>query len=153
MVKGSIGSEQELPLRQLPNTNGADAPPNHDGARLIRHVDMASRQSEVLDSREALESRFTIARQTYGERVPRPAWWRGYRIVPDEFEFWQGRPSRLHDRLRYSRVTDGWTRARLAPRQGRSFEISVAACYRRRHHDSVVLSFRIPGAAGKASRR
>ena len=76
----------------------------------------ASRQSEVLDSREALESRFTIARQTYGERVPRPAWWGGYRIVPDEFEFWQGRPSRLHDRLRYVKETsDAWRRERLAP--------------------------------------
>jgi pyridoxamine 5'-phosphate oxidase len=76
----------------------------------------ASRQSEVIESREALESRFTIARQEYGERVPRPAWWGGYRIVPEEFEFWQGRPSRLHDRLRYVKESAGaWKRVRLAP--------------------------------------
>jgi len=76
----------------------------------------ASRQSEIIESREALESRFTIARQEYGERVPRPAWWGGYRIVPEEFEFWQGRPSRLHDRLRYVKDAHGvWRRERLAP--------------------------------------
>jgi len=76
----------------------------------------ASRQSEVIESREALESRFTIARQEYGDRVPRPAWWGGYRIVPEEFEFWQGRPSRLHDRLRYVKEASGiWRRERLAP--------------------------------------
>ena len=76
----------------------------------------ASRQSEVIDSREALESRFAIARQEYGDRVPRPAWWGGYRIVPEEFEFWQGRPSRLHDRLRYVKEASGaWRRERLAP--------------------------------------
>ena len=76
----------------------------------------ASRQSEVIESRESLESRFTIARQEYGDRVPRPAWWGGCRIVPDEFEFWQGRPSRLHDRLRYVKQSSGdWRRERLAP--------------------------------------
>ena len=76
----------------------------------------ASRQSDMIESREALESRFTIARQTYGDRVPRPAWWGGYRIVPDAFEFWQGRPSRLHDRLRYVKEASGsWRRERLAP--------------------------------------
>ena len=76
----------------------------------------ASRQSEVIESREALESRFAIARQEYGNRVPRPAWWGGYRIVPEEFEFWQGRPSRLHDRLRYVEEPSGvWRRERLAP--------------------------------------
>jgi pyridoxamine 5'-phosphate oxidase len=76
----------------------------------------ASRQSDVIESREALESRVTIARQEYGDRVPRPAWWGGYRIVPDEFEFWQGRPNRLHDRLRYVKdTTDAWRRERLAP--------------------------------------
>ena len=76
----------------------------------------ASRQSEVIDSREALDSRYTIARQEYGDRVMRPRWWGGYRIVPEEFEFWQGRPNRLHDRLRYVKEASGiWRRERLAP--------------------------------------
>ena len=76
----------------------------------------ASNQSEVIESRAALESRYEVARQTYGDIIPRPPWWGGYRIVPGEFEFWQGRPSRLHDRLRYLRQDDGeWRRDRLAP--------------------------------------
>ena len=76
----------------------------------------ASRQSDPIESREALESRFDVARQLYGETVPRPEWWGGYRVIPDEIEFWQGRSNRLHDRLRYVRRPDGaWDRARLAP--------------------------------------
>jgi pyridoxamine 5'-phosphate oxidase len=76
----------------------------------------ASAQSEVIESRAALESRFDVARELYGDTIPRPPWWGGYRVIPDEFEFWQGRPSRLHDRLRYQREPDGtWRRDRLAP--------------------------------------
>src|SRR5688500_3268117 len=76
----------------------------------------ASNQSEVIESRAALESRYDVARHLYGDHIPRPAWWGGYRVLPDEFEFWQGRPSRLHDRLRYQRQPEGaWRRDRLAP--------------------------------------
>jgi pyridoxamine 5'-phosphate oxidase len=76
----------------------------------------ASRQSERIESREALEARYETARRKYGDAVPRPSWWGGYRVVPDEFEFWQGRASRLHDRLQYHSQLDGsWIRERLAP--------------------------------------
>ena len=77
----------------------------------------ASRQSEAIESREALEEVFDRFKRTYGDGlVPRPEWWGGYRVKPDEFEFWQGRTSRLHDRLRYVKLSDGtWRRERLAP--------------------------------------
>src|SRR5437763_921638 len=77
----------------------------------------ASRQSDPIESREALEDAFDRARRSYGDGlVPRPEWWGGYRVIADELEFWQGRESRLHDRLRYTRQSDGsWRRERLAP--------------------------------------
>ena len=53
---------------------------------------------------------------TFGDgEVPRPAFWGGWRLRPHSVEFWQGRPSRLHDRLRYTRGDDGWSVTRLAP--------------------------------------
>lgn len=75
----------------------------------------ASHQSAVVESRAALESGFESARQTFGESVPRPSWWGGFRVIAEEFEFWQGRPNRLHDRIRYAREAAGWRRDRLAP--------------------------------------
>ncbi len=77
----------------------------------------ASRQSEAVESRAALDALFVAASKRFPDgNVPRPEWWGGFRVVPQEFEFWQGRVGRLHDRLRYSRQLDGsWRRDRLAP--------------------------------------
>lgn len=77
----------------------------------------ASPQSEVLASREELEARYDeVARQFAGRAVPRPAFWGGFRLEPAAIEFWQGGPHRLHDRLRYVRLSEGgWRRERLAP--------------------------------------
>jgi pyridoxamine 5'-phosphate oxidase len=76
----------------------------------------ASNQSEVVESREVLDQRFADLSERYGEDVPRPPHWGGYRIKPEVIEFWQGRENRLHDRLRYSLQADGtWVVERLAP--------------------------------------
>lgn len=76
----------------------------------------ASRQSEPVVSRAAIEeARDAAAARFGGERIPRPPGWGGYLLVPDEVEFWQGRPDRLHDRLRYERGGDGWSVIRLWP--------------------------------------
>ena len=80
-----------------------------------RHAAIASPQSEVVASRAVLEARFNAAAADHGEAAPRPAHWGGYRVLPSSIEFWQGRPSRLHDRLLYTRQGDRWTLARLAP--------------------------------------
>lgn len=80
-----------------------------------RHAAIASPQSETVASRADLEARFAAAAARHGDAAPRPAHWGGYRVKPERIEFWQGRPSRLHDRLLYARSSSGWTLSRLAP--------------------------------------
>lgn len=76
----------------------------------------ASPQSEVIASREALEAHWVEKQEAQGHDPVRPAHWGGYRLSPTYWEFWQGRPSRLHDRLCFTLQEDGgWSLARLAP--------------------------------------
>ncbi|HEX9038803.1 MAG TPA: pyridoxamine 5'-phosphate oxidase [Ktedonobacterales bacterium] len=77
----------------------------------------ASPQSQPVSDRATLEQRVAALEAEYaGIEIPRPANWGGFRVVPETIEFWQGRPNRLHDRLRYTRQPDGaWRIERLAP--------------------------------------
>ncbi len=84
------------------------------GSRLAAWV---SRQSEIVSNREVLEKKFSqLATQYANGQVPLPPYWGGYVLSPTRFEFWQGRPSRLHDRFLYTKQSDGrWLIERLAP--------------------------------------
>ena len=75
----------------------------------------ASPQSEVIENRAWLEKRWEELGKQHGENPPRPGHWGGYRVIPDSIEFWQGRRSRLHDRVAYQRLDGKWKIARLAP--------------------------------------
>ena len=76
----------------------------------------ASPQSEVIESRDFLESRFKNFEEKYSEiEIPKPPHWGGYIVKPSRIEFWQGRPGRLHDRIEYNKNNEGWTIDRLAP--------------------------------------
>lgn len=89
----------------------------HSRPRASQLGALASPQSRVLASRDELEREFAALEARYQqETIPLPETWGGYRVVPDSFEFWQGRRSRLHDRLSYTRDPEGaWRRVRLAP--------------------------------------
>ena len=83
------------------------------GSRLGAWV---SHQSSVITSRKLLELKFDEMKRKFADgKVPLPSWWGGYRVVPTRWEFWQGRPSRLHDRFQYRKSDSSWEIERLAP--------------------------------------
>ena len=88
----------------------------HSRPRLSQLAAWASNQSSVIGDRALLESAMKALEKQYaGTDVPLPPNWGGFRLAPESVEFWQGRRSRLHDRLRYRRDKQGWVRERLAP--------------------------------------
>ena len=75
----------------------------------------ASKQSEVIPDREYLEKQFSEYEKKFKDNVPLPSNWGGFRLIPERFEFWQGRESRLHDRICYLKKNNVWEIVRLAP--------------------------------------
>jgi len=75
----------------------------------------ASKQSTVVKKREIITNFLQKYIAEFAHEVPKPPFWGGYRLIPDTIEFWQGRPSRLHDRIRYTKEADDWIIERLAP--------------------------------------
>ncbi len=76
----------------------------------------ASKQSSEIPGRKSLEEKFSEMKNRFGEdNIPLPDFWGGFRLIPKEFEFWQGRVNRLHDRIVYQKKNDAWKIVRLAP--------------------------------------
>lgn len=110
--------ERQVRIEGRVEKSEADAADRYHASRPLasRIGAWASPQSRVIASRGELEALTAEAGARLGSEPPRPPHWGGYRLVPDRWEFWQGRRSRLHDRLRYTRQADGsWLRERLAP--------------------------------------
>jgi pyridoxamine 5'-phosphate oxidase len=103
--------------RVTPLTQAESEPYFHSRPRGSQLGAWASRQSSVIASRAVLEERFARLQHRWpeGTPVPMPGFWGGYRLAHDSVEFWQGRPNRLHDRLRYRRDGGRWVIERLAP--------------------------------------
>lgn len=88
----------------------------HSRPRLSQIGAIASQQSQIIASREDLEKSFeAITLQYEGQEIPKPSNWGGYKVIADKIEFWQGRRSRLHDRLQYELEGSNWHIVRLAP--------------------------------------
>jgi len=75
----------------------------------------ASEQSKPIADRQVLDDNYNNYKQKFGENIPRPEHWGGYRLVPETVEFWQGRSNRMHDRIRFRRQATSWAKERLAP--------------------------------------
>lgn len=110
--------------RQVRISGAVEQLPREESAAYFRSRPRASqigssvsRQSSVIPSRTALEAELAwFAAEHEGREIAPPAHWGGFRVIPATFEFWQGRPNRLHDRLRYTKQPDGgWRIERLAP--------------------------------------
>lgn len=102
------GAATEVPPERSDAYFATRAPGSRISAR-------ASLQSRPVADRPTLEAQADAVRHEFGDDVPRPSWWGGYRVVPDAFEFWQHRADRLHDRLAYVPDADGWRVVRLQP--------------------------------------
>jgi pyridoxamine 5'-phosphate oxidase len=103
------GSAQKIPTRETLKYFATRPRGSQVGA-------WVSAQSSVISSRSLLEAKFDEMKRKFADKeVPLPSFWGGYRVVPEEIEFWQGRTNRLHDRFQYTRRDNGWTIERLAP--------------------------------------